>query len=105
MFLSVTSQAVRVRIFSRHGLKTDDLTHVSTAFYMCGTGTVTGLAAMPISQGGLEMWSPLKLVCVQILVACLAGIAPHICCRLILRRTSSLLLVTGGESKGNQQQE
>src|SRR6476661_8211699 len=104
MFLAVTTQAVRVRILSRHGLETYDLAYVSAALDVCGAGTMAGLATVSVLQGGLEVGSPFKLVRVQILVACLAGIAANIFCRLILRRSAFLFLVIGCESKRNQKQ-
>ena len=80
MFLSVATQAVRIRILPRHGLETDDLAYVTAALDMGGPGTMAGLAPVSIVHSGLEMWSPFELIRVQSLVACFASIAPNIFC-------------------------
>ena len=80
MFLTVTTQAVRIRVLPRHRFKTDDPAYIPAAFDMRGAGTMTGLATVPVVHSGLEVWSPFELVRVQILVAGLAGIAPNILC-------------------------
>jgi len=105
VFLAVTTQAVLIRILPRHVLETDDFGYVAATFHVRRAGTVAGLATMSVLQSGLEVWGPFELVRVQILVACLAGIAPHILRRLILRRGDSLLLAIGSGSKRNQQQQ
>src|SRR6476661_10294103 len=105
MFLAVTTQAVRVRILSRHGLETYDLAYVSAALDVCGAGTMAGLATMSVLQGGLEVGSPFKLVRVQILVACLAGFTANILCCFIRSRRDCLLLFPGGECKLDRQQQ
>lgn len=104
MFLAVTTQATRIRILPRHRFKTDDLAYIPAALDVCGAGTMTGLATVSVFQSRFEVWSPLELVRVQILVACLARVAPNIFCWLILRRSARLLL-TGGEGELNQQQQ
>jgi len=80
MFLAMTTQAMGVRFLPRHGFEADDLAYVSATIYVCGARTMAGLATMSVLQCGLEVWSPFELVGVQILVAGLAGVAPHIFC-------------------------
>ena len=80
MFLAVTTQAAGIRILPRHGFEADNLAYVTAALYVRRARAVAGLATMPVLQSGFEVRSTLELVCVQFLVAGLAGIAPHIFC-------------------------
>ena len=80
MFLAVTTQAVRIRVLPRHGFEADDFAYVPATLDVRRARAVAGLATMSVLQRSFEVRSTLELVCVQILVACLAGIAPDIFC-------------------------
>ena len=80
MFLTVATEAVSIRVLPRHRFETDDLAYIPAPLHMCGAGTMTGLATVSVVQSSLEVWSPFEPVRVQILVACLTGIAPNILC-------------------------
>jgi hypothetical protein len=56
---------------------------------------MTGFAAVPIVQGGLEVWSVFEIVLVQVLMAGLAGINTHILPRRLVGRCSVFFLRAG----------
>lgn len=78
MFLTVTTQAVRIRLLPRHGFEADDLADVPASLYVRGARTVARLATMPVLLRGFEVRSPFELIRVQFLVACLARIAANV---------------------------
>jgi hypothetical protein len=95
VILTVTTQAAGVRILLRHRLETNDLGYVPSAFHVGGSRTMTGFAAVPIVQGGLEVWSVFEIVLVQVLMAGLAGINTHILPRRLVGRCSVFFLRAG----------
>ena len=74
VLFTVAAQATGVGILLRHRLEADNLGHIPAAFHVGGSGTVTGLATVPVLQSGLEMGSVFEVLLVQVLVAGLAGI-------------------------------
>jgi len=92
MIFTVATQAAGVGVLLRHRLEANDLCHISAALYVRGPGTVTGLAAMTVVQGGLEVGCVLEVFLVQVFVAGLANIYPNVLPRLLGRRRSIFFL-------------
>jgi hypothetical protein len=92
MTIAVATQAAGIGVLLRHRLEADNLGHIAPAFYVRGPGTVTGLAAMTVVQGGLEVGCVLEVFLIQVFVAGLANIYPNVLPRLLGRRHSICFL-------------
>jgi hypothetical protein len=92
MILTVATQAAGVGVLLRHRLEANNLGHIAAALYVRGPGTVTGLAAVPVVQGGLEVGGILEVLLIQVFVAGHANIYPNVLPRLLGRRCNSFFL-------------
>jgi len=72
---------------------------------MGGTWTVTGFAAVPVQQGGLEVRSIFEVLLVQVLVAGLAGISANVLPCSLFGRFGILFLLAGDWGWLNEQQQ
>jgi hypothetical protein len=83
MIFTVATQAAGVGVLLRHRLEANNLGHIAAALYVRGSGTVTGLAAVTVMQGGLEVRCVFEVLLVQVFVAGLANIYPNVLARLL----------------------
>ena len=94
MLCSVASQATRIGILLRHLLEANNLGHISAAFYMRGSGTVTGLTTVSVMKSCLEMRCVLEVLFVELLMTGLASVDSDILRCLLLG--GSALFLWGG---------
>src|SRR5436309_1741269 len=78
MLCSVATQATGVGIVLRHLLEANDLGHIPTAFYVRGSGTVTGLTTVFVMQSCLEMRCILEVLFVELFMTGLASVDSNI---------------------------
>lgn len=78
VLFAVATQATSAGFLPRKVLETDNLGDIATALYMFRSGAVTGFAAVPTLQGGLEVRRGLEVIFVEIFVARLASIYPGV---------------------------
>jgi hypothetical protein len=94
MAITVASQATITGLLTRQRFETNDLANVPATFHMLGSGTVTGLAAVPVLKGGLEMRRVFKILFVKVLVTPHAGIRPNVLGGFVAGRRGVILLAT-----------
>jgi hypothetical protein len=92
MIFTVATQAAGVGVLLRHRLEANDFGYVPAALNVRRSGTVTGLAAVPVVQGGLEVGGILEVLLVQVFVAGLANIYPNVLSCLLGRMRNIFFL-------------
>jgi hypothetical protein len=106
MFCTVATQATGIGILLRHLLEANDLGHISAAFYMSGSGTVTGLTTVSVMQSCLEMRCVLEVLFVELFMTGLASVDSGILGCLLLGGSAALFLRGGmGGAKHAEQQD
>src|SRR5580765_4282415 len=105
MTFTVATQAAGVGVLLRHRLEANDLGYIPAAFHVGSSWTVTGFAAVPVFQGGLEVWSVFEVLLVQLLVAGLTGINTNVLRCPLVGRCGILFLLAGSKVWLNQQQQ
>jgi hypothetical protein len=106
MFCTVATQATGIGILFRHRLETNDLAHIPAAFYVRGSGTVTGLTTVSVVQRSFEMRCVFEVLFVQIFMTGLASVDSDILRCLLLGGSGALFLRGGmGGPKHAEQQD
>src|SRR3984893_19280827 len=95
MFCTVATQATAIGILLRHRLEANDLGYIPAAFYVRGSGTVTGLTTVSVVQRSFEMRCVFEVLFVEIFMTGLASVDSDILrCRLL--GGSGALFLRGG---------
>ena len=106
MFCTVATQATGIGILFRQRLEANDLGHVSAAFYVRGSGTVTRLTTVSIVQRCLEMRGVLEVLFVELFMTGLASVDSDVLrCLLPGGSASRFLGGSVGEPKHAEQQD
>jgi hypothetical protein len=106
MLFTVTTQATGVGILLRHRREADDLGHVPAAFYVRGSGAVTGLTSVPVVERRFEMRCVFEVFLVQVLVTGLTSVNSDILgLRLLGWGATVFLRGRRGWSKQAEQQD
>jgi hypothetical protein len=106
MFCTVATQATGIGILLRHRLEANDLGNIPAAFYVGGSGTVTGLTTVSVVQCSCEMSCVLEVLFVELFMAGLASVDSDVLRRLLLGGSAALFLRGGmGGPKHAEQQD
>ena len=103
VLLTVATEASGAGLLPRQGLEADDLRDISAPFNVLRARPMARFAPVPILQGGLEMRSALEILLVEIFVAGFAGFGAQVVGRLILRRSTLILLSSNYHRAGHEQ--
>ncbi len=106
MFFTMATQAAGVGVLLRHRRETNNLGHIPAAFYVSGSGAVTGFAAVPVMQRSLEMRRVFEVLLVQVFMTGFADVHSEVLgCFLRGRRAAVFLRYGKGGSKHGDQQD
>jgi hypothetical protein len=105
VFCPVAAQATGIGILLRHRLEANDLRNIPAAFYVRGSGTVTGLTTVPVVQRGLEMRSVLEVLFVELFMTGFASVDSGIFRCLLLGGSAALFLRGGMDGPKHAEQQ
>src|SRR5579864_3242581 len=95
MFCAMAAQATGIGVLLGHRLEANNFGYIPAAFYVRGSGTVTGLTTVSIVQRSFEMRCVFEILFVQIFMTGLASVDSDIL-RCLLLGGSGALFLRGG---------